>query len=93
MNFIICVDEFFFRLINKIGFEKLVRNAAIYTMIVLMKKFYLALCFFLLYNCPFLVYFQIEHVRILYQCTWRGCHATTDSCTEIERHVRQMHLG
>ena len=30
--------------------------------------------------------------RLLYQCTWRGCHQTETCQTEIERHVRK-HLA
>ena len=32
-------------------------------------------------------------VRTIYQCTWPGCSATTDSCAAIESHVRSLHLG
>ncbi len=31
-------------------------------------------------------------MRILYQCTWRGCHTTMDVCSDMERHIRRRHL-
>ena len=50
-----------------------------------------------LYYCTYLsplplFLFQTEHVRIIYQCTWPGCHATMDVCSDIEKHIRRKHL-
>ena len=38
------------------------------------------------------LYFQTEHVRIIYQCTWPKCGIKMDTCSDMERHVRSKHL-
>lgn len=31
--------------------------------------------------------------RIVFKCTWPGCARQYDLCSDIERHVRSVHLG
>ncbi|XP_040565257.1 zinc finger protein 395 isoform X1 [Lepeophtheirus salmonis] len=35
---------------------------------------------------------KTEHVRIIYQCTWPGCNVFKEVCSDIERHIRKVHL-
>lgn len=34
-----------------------------------------------------------EATRLVFQCTWPGCHVRTTTCDSIEAHVRNSHLG
>ena len=44
------------------------------------------------FYCYFLVCWQAS-TRTVFQCTWPTCGKLHNSCSGIEKHVRQVHLG